>query len=160
MRTVPATFNHAKLIAATMRERDIAEIKAGWGAEPLRAIIDAFDASYFARTLFHDLEPLCMYGLAPLGMISGCARFWIFASRAIDSHSFGFARASKRSLPELFQHCMLLTNLIDVCDAPAMRWMDWLGGSCVLPHQRRGGRLFAQFILVEGITRKRACQPG
>jgi hypothetical protein len=157
MRTEISQAHHVKLIASGMRARDVTEVRAGWG-EPQVAIEAALAGSFYARTLFHDLKPICMYGLAPLVLLSGCAQLWIFATAAIDEHPIAFARASKLALAELFKRCSLLTNLIDINDAPAMRWMHWLGGECVLPHQERGGRLFAQFIMVDEMERKRACR--
>jgi len=152
-RIVTATAAHARVIAASMRERDIAEVRAGWMCEPMEAMQDALEASFYARTLLYDLEPLCIYGLAPLTVLSGAARIWIFASSAIDRHGFAFARGSRRFLPEMFRYCQLATNLIDMDDAPALRWMQWLGGRCVLPGNRHNGRLFAQFVLTEGEAR-------
>lgn len=160
MRLVPAEPHHARLIAKAMRPRDVEEMHSGWGLNPLEAMLAAFFESYHARTLFHDLEPLLMYGLAPLSVLGGNARLWIFASAAIDRHPIAFARASKRCLADAFEHSSLLTNLIDVNDAPAMRWMHWLGGQCVLPSQLRGGGLFAQFILADPHKGARACQRG
>lgn len=158
---VDAEIRHARLIASSMRERDVAEVRSGWGREPFEAMREAMSASYYARTLFLKFEPLCMFGLAPLTVLGGAARAWMFASAAIDRHPVSFARASKQHLPELFQQCTLATNLIDISDAPAMEWMRWLGGTCVSPLNERGGRLFAQFILVDRRPpRGAACQQG
>lgn len=147
---VDAETRHARLIANSMRARDVMEVRAGWNREPFEAIREAMSSSHYARTLFVGLEPLCIFGLAPLSILGcGSARIWMFGTAAIDRHRLAFARATKRYLPEVFQHCTLATNLVDMSDTAAMRWLDWLGGTCVLPHQERGGRLFTQFILVD-----------
>lgn len=156
MRLETAQAHHIRTIAQTMRPRDVEEVSAGWGVDPTNAMTAALSESFYARTMFRDLEPLVMYGLAPLMLLSSHARFWIFATAAVDRHPLAFARACKRYLPEIFEHCALITNLIDQADAPAMRWMQWMGGTCVLPAQLRGGRLFAQFILAD--QRRPRCQ--
>lgn len=158
MRLELARAHHARTVAATMRTHDIAEIMDGWGKDPEPAILEALEASYFARTMFCELEPVCIYGLAPLVLLTGTARFWIFATEAVDRHPLGFARACRRALPELASHFKLATNLIDSSDAPAMRWMQWLGGTCALPAQSRGGRLFAQFFLTGSASKVKACR--
>lgn len=156
-----AQVRHARLIAGSMRPRDVEEVRAGWGREPFEAMREAMSASFYARTLFQGLEPLCIFGLAPLTVLGGSARAWMFASAAIDRHPYAFARASRRYLADLFRHCTLATNLIDLSDRPALRWLEWLGGTCVLPAHDRGGRLFAQFILVDRQpARERVCQQG
>lgn len=144
-----ADTRHARLIAGSMRARDVEEVRAGWGREPYEAMREALSASYFSRTMFQGFEPLLMYGLAPLTVLGGTARVWIFPSAAIDRHPFAFARACRRWLPELWNHCTLATNFIDLNDKPALKWLDWLGGTFALLPQERGGRLFAQFILVD-----------
>jgi hypothetical protein len=155
-----AEVRHARLIAGSMRARDVEEVRAGWGREPYEAMREALSASYYARTLFQGFEPLLMYGLAPLTVLGGCARVWIFPSAAIDRHRFAFARASRRWLPELFTHCTLATNFIDLGDKQALKWLTWLGGTCALQPEMRGGRLFAQFILVDREPVEAKCQQG
>lgn len=124
-------------------------------------MLEALSESFYARTAFVGMEPLCAFGLAPLTVLSSSARVWIFATAAIDRHPFAFARASKRALVDLFARCSLATNLIDCKDDAATRWLEWLGGTYVLPIQSRGGRLFAQFILVNREVREqRQCQLG
>lgn len=150
MNLIDAEVRHARLIANSMRARDVAEVRAGWNREPFEAMREALSSSYYARTLFIGLEPLCIFGLAPLSILGmGSARIWMFGTAAIDRHPLAFARASKQYLAEVFQYCNLATNLVDASDTAAMRWLEWLGCTCVLPHQQRGGRLFAQFILVD-----------
>lgn len=146
-RIADAEIRHARLIASSMRPRDVEEVRAGWAREPFEAMREALSASYYARTMFQGFEPLVMYGLAPLTVLGGTARFWIFASAAVDRHPFAFARGCKRYLPELWNHCTLATNFIDLSDTRALKWLHWLGGTCALLPQVRGGRLFAQFIL-------------
>lgn len=141
------------LIAGCMRERDVAEILAGWGKEPAQAMLDALDASYYARTCFYGMEPLGIYGLSPLCAISGFSQVWIFCTRHVDNHKFAFARASRLALEDVKLHAQSVANFIDANDAPARRWLEWLGGKYVLPPERRGGRLFQQFILGERCLR-------
>jgi hypothetical protein len=157
-RIMDADIRHARLIAASMRPRDAEEVRAGWGREPYEAMREALSASYYARTMFQGFEPLVMYGLAPLTVLGGSARFWIFSSAAIDRHRFAFARGCKRHLPELWNHCTLATNFIDLGDKSALKWLLWMGGTCALRPEVRGGRLFAQFILVDRRPTGDQCQ--
>jgi len=145
-----------------MRERDKEEIQAGWGMDPIMAMRNCLTASVYARTAFVGLVPLCMYGVAPLSIISySSARLWMFSTRAIDSNAFAFTRASRREIPNLLQYAPVLTNLVDVTDNHAVRWLDWLGASYVLKSQERGGRMFAQFVLTASkIKPRHICQQG
>lgn len=149
---------HCRLIAGMMRPRDVEEVRAGWQLEPNQAMEEALASSYFARTLFQGFEPLLMYGLAPLTVLGGTARIWLFGTRAIDRHPIAFARACKRWLPEIFNHCALATNFIDLGDSQALKWMHWLGGTCALLPCERGGRLFAQFFLVDPKSEEAKCR--
>jgi hypothetical protein len=142
-----AAARHASLVAQCMRARDIEEVRAGWGLEPQPAIATAMRKSFHMRVAFWDMAPLAVYGLSTLGMLAGSAQLWIFGTRHIDSHRIAFARASRRELAMLHKRVRIITNLIDKNDAPAMHWLQWLGGICELPDQERGGRVFAQFIL-------------
>ena len=157
MRVESARPADARSLASNMRARDIAEIWDGWAKEPYPAMLEALDASYYARTMFYELEPLCMWGLAPMIMLSGVARFWIFASAGIDRHPRSFARASIRERDRVLEHCSIATNLIDLGDTAAMRWMAWLGGEALAPHQKYGKRIFGQFVL-RGNKGVRACR--
>lgn len=148
------TDRHASLIARCMRPRDIEEIKAGWGLAPYPAILTAIRNSFHVRCAFWEMAPLAIYGLSTVGMLSGSAELWIFGTKHIDAHPLAFARASKRELQKLHKRAAIITNLVDRNDAHATRWLQWLGGIFVMPEQRRGGRVFAQFILEEATCRQ------
>lgn len=142
-----AHIRHARLIAPIMRPRDVIEIRQLHDVGPIEAMRQALDASAYARTMFYGFEPLAMYGLAPFTLLASTARLWIFATSAIDRHPLAFARACRKHLVDLMKQCDQATNLIALDDLPALKWADWLGCTCVLPHQLHGGRLFAQFLL-------------
>ena len=156
MRFEEARTGHIRIIADTMRPRDRDEVRVGWEVEPEAAMAEALAQSFFARTMFFDLEPLCMYGLAPLAVMGGSARFWIFSTAAIDRHPIAFTRACLGGLDGLFCYSSLLTNFVDVNDAPAMKWMRWLGGELIPAHKFRGGRQFTQFVVTD--PRRRKCR--
>ena len=125
MRFEPAHLRHIRLISADMRPGDRLEIAAAWG-EPAAAMAVCLTSSFYARTLFHEMRPLAMYGLAPMSIMAGHARAWCFGTAAIDQHKIAFARASRLALSALFGHCSLMTNVVDKNDAAAVRWLEWL----------------------------------
>jgi hypothetical protein len=147
MRIDIARPHHAKVIASHMRPRDVEEVRAGWLMEPLAAIEHALDHSFYSRILFYDLEAIAIYGLAPLSILGGSAQLWLFGTAAIDKYPISFARASREALRGLFQHCSLMTNVVDAHDRPALKWLAWLGGECLEYTVERNGRTFAQFIV-------------
>jgi hypothetical protein len=154
MRFEVAHHRHIRLISASMRARDIAEIQWAVGQEPERAMREALEHSFYARTLFMGLEPLAMYGLAPLSMLAGHARIWIFGTSAIDRHKIAFTRASKLAISALFCHCSLMTNIVATNDEAAIKWLKWLGGSLVENKYAAG---FTQFVIAGGAQ---ACRLG
>ena len=148
-----AKHHHADLIARSMRARDIEEIRVGWGMEPRDAILHALTASFYARICFTGMEPLGIYGLSPVSVLSQTAQVWIFGTRYIDAHKRAFLRASREAMGAIYGHAARVTNFIDASDEPANRWLRWLGGRVILTEVDRGGRMFHQFLL-EG-----KCQP-
>lgn len=156
-RVVPAIERHAHLVASNMRARDREEIRDGWEMEPEAAIIECLTKSYLARTAYLGLEILAIYGLSPITVLGRTSQVWCFGTTAIDEHPLVFARASKRELADLHHHASLLTNLVDVNDSLAMKWLAFLGATRVLQPERRGARLFGQFILA-GAERQRCRQ--
>lgn len=156
VRIVPALAQHAALVAANMHESSRAEILAGWGKEPPEAIRECFAASQYARTVFYGLEVLAVYGLADERILGRSAEVWCFGTVAIDRHGFAFARASRKVVAELLCRAPMLTNLVDVDDERALRWLQFLHAQYPLPPQERGGKRFRQFILAE----EAQCQQG
>lgn len=147
---------HAKLIARNMRLTDVEELRAGWELEPEASILDALSYSYFARTLFFDLQPLAIFGLSALSIMPSRAQVWVFGTRAIDEHRITFAKASRAAVDLLFTQCGLMTNMIDLSDERALKWMRWLGGTLMPDHAfERNGKQFAQFIVDS--ARSRVC---
>jgi hypothetical protein len=158
LRFEPALPAHARVVAETMRERDKAEVIAGWG-DPHAAILNAlWHSPRYARTCFYGLEPLAIYGLSGLTILGDSAQVWCFGTTAIDRHPIVFARASRLALATLYRHASVLTNVVDATDAAAMRWLNFLGATYVLDPRPRGGRLFGQFILAR--ANKGQCQQG
>jgi hypothetical protein len=149
MKFEPAHLRHIRLIDADLRARDRAELAAVWG-EPKAAMMQCLQNSFYARTLFLGLEPLAMYGLAPMSLLAGHARAWCFGTQAIDRHPIAFARASRLALYALFGHCSLMTNIVDKDDAAAIRWVEWLGGSLVERTFTHGDKVFQQFVITGG----------
>lgn len=156
MRFDIALPRHIRLIDADLRPRDRAEISAAWG-DPSAAMAKCLAESFYARIAFHGMEPLAMYGLAPMSMLAGHARAWCFGTQAIDRHPFAFARASRLAIYALFGHCSLLTNIIDKNDKVAVRWVHWLGGSVLDREFTHAGLTFRQFVIAGGRSR---CQLG
>lgn len=156
MKVVPATEGHARIIATQMRESDRCEIRAGWDQEPYEAMLAALANSSYARTAFHGLEPLAMFGISHLSILGNSAQVWCFGTRAIDRHPLIFARASRQILPEIFARAPILTNWVDMGDAQALRWLAFLGATYVSQPTSRGGRHFEQFILAA--TEIKLCQ--
>lgn len=149
-----ARTHHAPLIARCMRPRDVEEIRVGWGTDPETAIRHALRASYFARVCFAGMEPLGIYGLSPVCVMSQTSQVWIFGTRYIDTHKLAFLKASRSAMQAIYHHAARVTNFIDAADEPANKWLRWLGGKLIVTDIDRGGRRFHQFLL-EG-----KCQPG
>jgi hypothetical protein len=143
-----------------MRPRDRREVWAGWG-DPENAIIEAINASpYYARTAFWQLQPLAIFGMRSLTVLGSSAEVWCFGTSAIDEHRIAFLRASKYVVQHMLCVAPVLTNYVDVDDGDAIRWLNWLGACSALPPQRRGGKLFAQFLLMPAQEKEHTCQRG
>lgn len=163
VRIVQAAHHHVRLIAANMRAADRAEVLAGWDTghgSVKRCIYEALESSpRYARTAFVGLEVLAIYGLTAISILGDSACVWCFGTEAIDRHRLAFARASRAALADMHRQARVLTNYVAADDARAQRWLEYLGATYVLQPERRGGRLFGQFILARD-DGGRECQQG
>lgn len=146
---VEATLSHASRVAAQIRPEDRAEIRAGWGLEPLAAMHECLVASAYARTAFYRSRILGMYGIARPPQLGASGEIWCFGTKAIDDHPVAFLRASRRVLSEMLRDVPILTNVVDVQDERARKWLAFLDARYVLQPRPLGGKLFQQFILAK-----------
>lgn len=147
VRVLPADLRHVHLVACNMRESDRDEIKAGWGKEVEPAIVECLLASHYAYTLFYQLEVLAIYGVANAPVLGNSGEVWCFGTTAIDRHPLPFLRACRRLVPQMLEKYPVLTNLVDINDQRAIKWLNYLDARYVLQPRELGGKLFQQFIL-------------
>lgn len=151
---------HLHLIAEHLRAGDIEEVRALSGLEPLAALSVALHNSRYARTCFVEHVPLAVFGLSNLTVLGDSAQVWCFGTHFIGRYPLSFLKASRCALAELFGHASLLTNYVELKDAPARSWLAYLGASYVGEPELRGGKLFQQFILVSNTRKATQCRRG
>lgn len=125
-----ATPVDIKAIATTMRQADVAEIKASSGATPYLALRTAWLVSRDTTfTGVADGEPVCMFGIKAPGMLNDVASPWMLASENLQFHSREFLRRSRDMVSMLRTTFPLMENYVDARNVAAIRWLHWVGFS-------------------------------
>lgn len=130
-RILPATVDHAELLAATMREEDRAEVEAAHGVKPLEALLVSLRTSSEAWTLLRGGEVLAMGGVAPVGdtLLTRDVRgqVWLLSGTGVERNRKAFLRATRELLGKLLEEYPELVNAVDARYDRALRWVKWLG---------------------------------
>jgi hypothetical protein len=127
---VPATVEHARELAASMRAADAAEVMAASGFTPEQALLDSLKVSRWAFAVYADGEILAVWGVREMESV---AVAWMLTGTAVERHRRAFWRTSKATIAVLRQHYAVIVNAVDARYAQALRWAARLGFEIDLP---------------------------
>ena len=140
------------VVAANMRQEDVAEVLAGEGRGPKEALLFAFMAGKPCMTICNSKdEPIAMWGVTPDAGKVG--RVWMLGTDELVGDRrirVRFLREVKAYLKELFKTYAVLWNCVDARNTVHIRWIQWMGFTFVAKHPNYGaeGRLFLEFCQV------------
>lgn len=123
----PATAFDARLLAASMRPADRAEIEAG-GFGLHEAIQRSLDTSEAAWAVCAGDELLGLFGTNPIGSPEAkVGAIWLLTTTAVESHALPFLRASRYVMKLVSKKYRVLLNFVDENHEAALKWVSWLG---------------------------------
>ena len=116
----------AELLAAAMREADIAEVRA-CGHEPLAAARRSVAQSLLCWSAFVDGELACIIGCAPISIVSGIGSPWMLGTPVLDTQSRVLVRLTPRYIATMLKAFPHLVNHVHAENTPSVRWLKRLG---------------------------------
>lgn len=123
-RRVPATLEHARVLAPLLSEADKLEIQHNSGREPFEALSDGLRQSVGCWSYLDNTgTPYVMQGVLPGGYI------WMLCSDEIrrPRNLWFFARRAKKDLKKQFKKFGVLRNRVYAENKTHIRLIDWMG---------------------------------
>lgn len=125
----PATLDHARELALTLRQQDVEEIAEWPGGAPSDILVESVRMSWACAAvrlsgelaalvgLAHVTKPESLLGLRPFGC------FWFLTGTACDKHPLALGRAARRLVPamHLQSGCKEIGNWMDARYDMALR---------------------------------------
>ncbi len=96
---------------------------------------EAVNRSIEVRYGLLDGEVACMWGLIPPSLLSTTAYLWLLTTDIIAEHKFLFIRHSQRWMEDALKTYPIIIGDVLVSNAPARKWLDWLGAEFSAPFQ-------------------------
>lgn len=127
-RITRATEQHVDAMAPNVRQADINELAAASGNAPREALMQGLNASGgYAWAGLADDEVVCIFGVAPLNLLSDVGIPWMLGTPLIEKHSRVFLRRSKKYVEAMRERYGRLYNFVDDRNDAAKQWLAWLG---------------------------------
>ena len=122
-----ATADHARYIGENMRAADRQEVWASSHALPDAATMESFRRSLECWTGVVDGEPICIFGVAPVSLVTGYAAPWMLGTDQLERNAVKFLRGSKEVVAGWKRDYRHLFNYVDARNKTSIRWLKWLG---------------------------------
>lgn len=123
----PVEAEHIVAVAAAMRPADRDEVWASSRSEPVDALLRSVLASTDACVGLMDGEPACLFGVAPLSLLSGRGSPWMLGTDLVDRNPVPFLRRCRPVVARWLSVYPTLENHVDARNVVAQRWLRWLG---------------------------------
>lgn len=154
VRIEPATREHARMLARTMRQADANEVWAAAGVMPLTGLVCSLGLSEKAWSGFYDDRLVCMFGVSRLSLLSGQGAPWMLGSEDLPKYAIPFLRRNRDYVEDMRQGYEALVNYVDARNLLSIRWLKWLGFTIEDPQPWGPFRLPFHRFTMEG---KAAC---
>lgn len=127
IRIVPATFEHAEILAPNLRKQDKDEVMASGGYDPLGALALSVSVSTMAWTAFEDLMPFVMFGAAAHRDDPELGVVWLLGSDHIYNVKKTFLVQSRNYVSRMHDSFDTLANYVDARNTTSQKWLEALG---------------------------------
>jgi hypothetical protein len=140
-------------VAASMRDADVAEIKASTGSTPEEALYRGLlHTAFGGRTMticLPDGTPTAMFGVAPSGQ-ADVGYIWLLATNDLKKVQTQFIRECRRYIVEISQGYRVVFNFTDARNTLHHRWLKWTGFTFIKRHENYGvgGKPFLEFCQI------------
>ncbi len=124
---IKATEAHAIQMFPHLRESDRNEIAASSNLRPRSALVCSVRNSTKAWTAMLDDEPVVMFGVGCVSMMSGVGSPWLLGTDRIRDIRTQFLRDSDWYISEMLEEFPKLTNHVDARNKLTLRWLKWCG---------------------------------
>lgn len=124
---IPTTPEHIAYVAQRMRGADVAEVFASSGMAPEMALEMSVRLSDPCYTGMAGDEPICIFGVAPVSMLSSVGVPWLLGTDAVAKHSRAFLRRNRKMIQGWMERFDLLENYVDVRNTKSIQWLRWCG---------------------------------
>lgn len=126
-RIIPATIDHIAHIAANVRHADRLEFAANFRTAA-QVMESGLKMSEVAWTGFVDDDPVCMFGVAPVGgVLPDYGRPWMVGTSKLDEHAIIFLRRCRSQVIEMWRRYPVLSNYVAASNTRTIEWLKWLG---------------------------------
>ncbi|MEK9753365.1 MAG: hypothetical protein VW338_09160 [Rhodospirillaceae bacterium] len=127
VQVVPATPDHVLELAPRLRLADAREIWAANKSTPHRGLLASMRRTRQPWAGLADGRCECIFGVAPLAVVSPAGSPWLLGSDEIERHATRFLRMSQRYIAAIRHDYRLLVNYVDSRNTAAIQWLNWLG---------------------------------
>lgn len=135
-------------LAAAMRAADRDEVQAAHGHTPEEALTASLQASTRAWTGLIDGEPVCMFGVGPISVLTGRGAPWMLSTTLVERWPRTFLRRCRPCVSAMLSVYPCLENYVDERNTLSKKWLAWLGFRLAeQPVTIRGGAQFRHFAM-------------
>lgn len=123
---VPATEEHARVLARTLRDGDRMEI-AALGVPAEQVIAAHVRQSLRAWTALDDGVPVFIWGFRTQSLIAHTAMLWALSAKGVERHKRALMEYSRDFVAVMQQRFPRLEAVVALDYPAAVRWLKWLG---------------------------------
>tara|TARA_R110002074_G_scaffold195878_4_gene362455 strand:+ start:2300 stop:2761 length:462 start_codon:yes stop_codon:yes gene_type:complete len=137
-----------RIIADDMRVQDIEEVWASHHHMPIESLMGGWEVSDYSTVVLADGEPICMFGLVKMDLLSGSGVVWLLGCNRALKYKRAFLQVSGPVVDEMLTICPRLCNMVHAKNTISIRWLKWLGFTIEepVPHGP-DGELFHKFFI-------------
>lgn len=122
---VPATSEHVRELALTMRQDDRREVYAQSGIHHALGLGLSFGMSVKAWTGLADGKVVCIWGVSEGD--DGVGVPWLLGSDLVSQYRRRFIQGCRAAVEEMHDLFPVLENHVDSRNTLSIRWLRWLG---------------------------------
>ena len=123
----PTQAGDVEILAANLREQDLAETGAYGHADPLPGLRRSVAHSMLCWSAFADGELACIIGVAPLSVLGGIGSPWMMGTPVLDAHSRVLVRRTPEYIAKMLKAFPHLVNHVHAENTTSVRWLKRLG---------------------------------